>query len=559
MSRVPQDPDRVAAADPLAAEDPMADYLPEPTRPWHEAGARAAFGRAVADVDAQRTPIEVPIVIDGQRRDGEGTRDSVDPGEPTRVVARAAEAGAAHADEAVRIALRAQDEWGRTSAVERGRILRGAAAWMRERRDELSARQVFEAGKPWAEADADLCEAIDFLEYYARQAVLLDRGGPVQSPPGEANRLRYRPRGVTVVIAPWNFPLAIPTGMTVAALATGNATILKPAEQTPAVALHLVEALEAAGLPDGVLGFLPGPGEVVGARLVEHPDVATIVFTGSRPVGFQINATAAKVVEGQRTIKQVICELGGKNPMLVAADADLDEVVPAAAYSAFGFAGQKCSATSRLLVVDELHDQLVERLAEHAQELLVGHPRDGEVDLGPVIDAESHERLLAATRPDAGRVVHRGEVPEDAPATSSGASEPGARGWFVPPTIVTDLPEDHALRTDEQFGPILAVVRGRDLDELVTIANDTPYGLTAGLFTRSARDIQRVTDQLRAGNIYVNRGTTGAVVGRQPFGGFGHSGVGSKAGGPDYLHQFVNPVVTTENTVRAGFTPDLLT
>lgn len=544
MSHVPQDPDR-AGGDPLTAEDPMADYLPEPVRPWHEAGARDAFGRAVAEADARTTPIDVPIVLDGRRRDGEGTRDSVDPGEPARVVARAAEATAAHADEAVRVAVRAQEEWGRTTAVERGRVLRGAAAWMRERRDELSARQVFEAGKPWAEADADLCEAIDFLEYYARQAVLLDRGGPVQSPPGEANRLRYRPRGVTVVIAPWNFPLAIPTGMTVAALATGNATILKPAEQTPAVAYDLVSALEAAGLPDGVLGFLPGPGEVVGARLVEHPDVATIVFTGSRPVGFRINATAAKVVEGQRTIKQVICELGGKNPMLVAADADLDEVVPAAAYSAFGFAGQKCSATSRLLVVDELHDELVERLAAHARELLVGHPRDGEVDLGPVIDAESHERLLAASRPDDGRVVHRGDVPDE--------------GWFVPPTVVADLPDGHALRTDEQFGPILAVIRGKDLDELVAIANDTPYGLTAGLFTRSARDIERVTGQLRAGNIYVNRGTTGAVVGRQPFGGFGHSGVGSKAGGPDYLHQFVNPVVTTENTVRAGFTPDLLT
>lgn len=543
---VPQDPDRARAADPLVAEDPMADYLPEPVRPWHEQRVRDAFAQAVAAADADRTPIDVPIVLDGQRRDGEGTRDSVDPGEPMRVVARAAESTAAHADEAVRIALRAQEDWGRTSAVERGRILRGAAQWMRERRDELSARQVFEAGKPWAEADADICEAIDFLEYYARQAVLLERGGPVQSPPGEANSLRYRPRGVTVVIAPWNFPLAIPTGMTVAALATGNATILKPAEQTPAVAYDLVEALEAAGLPDGVLGFLPGPGEVVGARLVEHPDVATIVFTGSRPVGFQINATAAKVVEGQRSIKTVICELGGKNPMLIAHDADLDEVVPAAAYSAFGFAGQKCSATSRLLVVDELHDALVDRLAAHAKELLVGHPRDGEVDLGPVIDEESHQRLLAASQPDAGRIAHRhDDIPED--------------GYFVPPTIVTDLPRDHQLVRDEQFGPILAVVRGSDLDELVAIANDTPYGLTAGLFTRSARDIQRVTSQLHAGNIYVNRGTTGAVVGRQPFGGFGHSGVGSKAGGPDYLHQFVNPVVVTENTVRAGFTPDLLT
>ena len=532
--------------DPLTATDPVADYLPEPTRPWHDAAVRAAFARAVAERDADRTPLEVPLVLDGQRLEGEGTLDSVDPGEPTRVVARAASATPTHADRAVAVAARVQEDWGRTSAVARGRVLRDAAAWMRERRDQLSALQVFEEGKPWAEADADVCEAIDFLEYYARQAVLLGRGGAVQSPPGEANRLTYRPRGVTAVIAPWNFPLAIPTGMVAGALAAGNTVVLKPAEQSPGIAYRLVEALEAAGLPQGVLGFLPGPGEVVGARLVEHPLVATIVFTGSREVGFQINATAAKVVDGQPHIKRVVCELGGKNPLLVAADADLDEAVPAAAYSAFGFAGQKCSATSRLLVVDELHDRLVERLAAHAQELLVGHPRDGEVDLGPVIDAASHQRLLATTRPDAGRVVHRHEdLPEE--------------GWFVPPTIVADLPGDHPLVTDEHFGPVLAVLRGRDLDELVRIANSTPYALTAGLFTRSERDIARVTGQLRAGNIYVNRGTTGAVVGRQAFGGFGHSGVGSKAGGPDYLLQFVNPVVTTENTVRAGFTPDLLT
>ena len=532
--------------DPLTAEDPMADYLPEPTRPWHDAAVRRAFGRAVEQADAERTPIEVPVVIGGRRLEGDGTLDSVDPGEPTRVVARAASATARHADDAVATAARVQPDWGRTTAAERGSILRGAAAWMRERRDDLAALQVFEEGKPWAEADGDVCEAIDFLEYYARQAVLLERGGDVQSPPGEANRMSYRPRGVTAVISPWNFPLAIPTGMVAGALATGNTVVFKPAEQSPGIALRLVEALEAAGLPDGVLGFLPGPGEVVGARLVEHPVVATIVFTGSREVGFQINATAARVVEGQPHIKQVVCELGGKNPMLVAADADLDEVVPAAAYSAFGFAGQKCSATSRLLVVDELHDRLVDRLAAHAQELQVGHPRDGEVDLGPVIDEESYRRLLAASQPDAGRIVHRHtELPDE--------------GWFVPPTIVADLPDDHQLVRDEQFGPILAVIRGRDLDELVAIANGTPYGLTAGLFTRSARDIQRVTSQLQAGNIYVNRGTTGAIVGRQPFGGFGHSGVGSKAGGPDYLHQFVNPVVVTENTVRAGFTPDLLT
>ncbi|MFT6941905.1 MAG: RHH-type proline utilization regulon transcriptional repressor/proline dehydrogenase [Nitriliruptoraceae bacterium] len=532
------------AADALVADDPMADYLPEAMRPWHSDAARMSFAAAVEARDRDRTVLDIPIVIDGVRRSGSGTLDSIDPGDTARVIARAENATAAHADEAIASALRAHNEWSRTPAAERGAVLRRAAQWMRERRDELAALQVFEAGKPWAEGDADLCEAIDFLEYYARQAVVLERGGEVQSPPGEANSMSYRPRGVTVVIAPWNFPLAIPTGMVAGAIAAGNATILKPAEQTPAVAYGLLQAFEAAGLPKGVLNFLPGPGEVVGARLVEHPDVATIVFTGSRAVGFGIMETAAKVVEGQRTIKRVICELGGKNPLLIASDADLDEVVPAAAKSAFGFAGQKCSATSRLLVVDELHDQLVARLVEHSRELLVGHPRDGEVDLGPVIDAEAHARLMASSMPDAGTVVHRGAAPEG--------------GFFVPPTIVTGLPDDHPYVRDEHFGPLLAVVKRPTLDGLIEVANSTPYALTAGVFTRSARDIQHVTSQLRAGNIYVNRGTTGAIVGRQPFGGFGHSGVGSKAGGPDYLKNFTDPVVVTENTVRAGFTPDLL-
>lgn len=533
---------------PLRRGDPMLDYLPEPTRPWHDRGVRDAFGQAVARRDADRSVREVPMLVGGRRSMGAATIDSVDPGEPDRVLARSAAATAADADRAVEAALDGHRRWSRTPAVERGELLLRAAAWMRERRDDLAAEQVFEAGKPWAEADADVCEAIDFLEYYARQAVLLERGAPVQSPPGEANTMCYRPRGVTAVIAPWNFPLAIPTGMTTGALAAGNAVVLKPAEQTPAVAWGLVEALRHAGLPDGVLGFLPGHGEDVGARLVEHPDVATIVFTGSREVGFGINRTAARVVAGQPAIKRVICELGGKNALLVAGDADLDEVVPAAATSAFGFAGQKCSATSRLLVVEELHDELVGRLAAHAAELRVGHPRDGEVDLGPVIDDEAHARLMAAVASaDDGRVVHR--HPTDAlPET----------GWFVPPTIVADLAADHPLRTDEQFGPVLVVVRGRDLEALVEVANATPYALTAGLFTRSSRAIEDVAWRLRAGNVYVNRGTTGAIVGRQPFGGYGHSGVGSKAGGPDYLRQFVDPVVVTENTVRAGFTPDLM-
>jgi RHH-type proline utilization regulon transcriptional repressor/proline dehydrogenase/delta 1-pyrroline-5-carboxylate dehydrogenase len=367
----------------------------------------------------------------------------------------------------------------------------------------------------------------------------------VQSPPGESNRLSYQGKGVAVVIAPWNFPLAIPTGMTTAALAAGNPVILKPAEQTPAVARYLVEALVAGGAPRGVIQFLPGDGEVVGAALVEHPDVALIAFTGSKAVGLSIVQQAAVTRPGQRQVKRVVAEMGGKNPLIVDADADPDQAVPAAAYSAFGFAGQKCSAASRLIVLDAVYDQIVERLVGCSRELVVGHPRRPEVQVGPLIDEDAHKRVQrwVDEAPEQGRVLlHRDDVPGE--------------GFFVGPTIVEVADSGAPIARDEVFGPVLAVLRARDLDEAIALANDTDYALTAGIFSRSPASIRRAAAELRAGNVYVNRHITGAVVGRQPFGGYGMSGIGSKAGGPDYLLQFLDPRVVTENTLRQGFAPE---
>jgi len=415
---------------------------------------------------------------------------------------------------------------------------------MRSRRAELGALEVYEAGKPWAEADADVGEAIDFCEYYGREAIRIDEGGAVQSPPGEHNSLRYQARGIGVVIAPWNFPLAIPTGMVVAALVTGNAVLFKPAEQTPAIAAKLVEALTAAGLPEGVLAFLPGLGEEVGAYLVTHAEVSFVAFTGSKPVGLGIIESAARVRPGQRHVKRVIAEMGGKNALVVDADADLDQAVPIAVGSAFGYAGQKCSACSRLIVLDEVYDQLVERLVGATKLLRVGHPRDMAVDVGPLIDAEADARVRSYVEraPEEGEVVLAvDDVPED--------------GWFVGPTVVAAVRPGGRLATEEIFGPVLSVFRVGSFDEALALANDTEFALTAGLVSRSPAHIRHAATELRAGNVYVNRSITGAVVGRQPFGGYGLSGVGSKAGGPDYLFQFLEPRTVSENTLRQGFAP----
>ncbi|MGE3620197.1 MAG: proline dehydrogenase family protein [Acidimicrobiia bacterium] len=531
--------------------DAPGGYRPEPLREWRRASARSSFAVAVDQVGGRLSGrgIEVPALIDGERVRTARTIDSVDPGRPSVRVATSAACGPAQVDDAVAAARREEERWRRTPAVERARLLFAAADRMRRRRDEIAALECFESAKPWDQADADVCEAIDFCEYYGREALRLedpDRvAGRVQSPPGELNRLGYQGKGVTAVIAPWNFPLAIPCGMAVAALAAGNPVILKPAEQSPAVAWELAEALLGAGVPPGVFQLLPGLGEDVGAPLVAHPDVAVIAFTGSKAVGLEIVRQAGIHRAGQRHIKRVVCELGGKNALVVDHDADLDQAVPAAAYSAFGYAGQKCSAASRLIVHDAVYDVVLERLVGASRELVVGHPSRPEVQVGPVIDAEAHERVRGwvAKAASMGRVaLARTDVP--------------AEGFYVGPTIVEVDDPSAPIAVEEIFGPVLTVLRARDLDHALELANDVDYALTAGIFSRSPAHLEQAAAELRAGNVYLNRHITGAVVGRQPFGGYGMSGVGSKAGGPDYLLQFVDPRATTENTLRQGFSPD---
>lgn len=525
------------------AENP-GKYLPEPPAQWRLSHVRSSFGDCLDLVDS-RVGALVPGIIAGRRVQTESTLASVDPSDPSILVAESVACGEREADEAVSSGLRAWRHWADESIERRADVLFGAAGWMRERRFQLAALVILEVGKPWAEADAEVCEAIDFCEYYGRQMLRLGLGAPVDSPPGESNALRYQSRGVVAVIAPWNFPLAIPCGMVSAALVTGNAVIFKPAEQSPAVGAMLVKAFEGGGLPQGVLNFLPGRGEQVGARLVEHPDVAVVAFTGSKQVGLAINEAAAIHRPGQRQVKRVIAEMGGKNAIIVDTDADLDQAVPAVVSSAFGYAGQKCSAASRLIVVDPLHDEVVERVVGASRLMKVDRPRKMGTQVGPLIDSDSFDRVRSyqeMASQEGNVVLQRADVPD--------------QGWFVGPTVVTDIEPAARVVNEEIFGPVLAVLRAADIEQAIALANGTDYALTAGLFSRSPNHISLSSQSLRAGNIYINRGITGAIVGRQPFGGYGLSGVGSKAGGPDYLLQFLDPRVVTENTLRQGFAPD---
>jgi RHH-type proline utilization regulon transcriptional repressor/proline dehydrogenase/delta 1-pyrroline-5-carboxylate dehydrogenase len=426
----------------------------------------------------------------------------------------------------------------------RAAVLFRAASLLRARKAELAALMVFEAGKPIREADADVCEAIDFCEYYGREALRLGAGVPILQAPGETNQYRYQPRGVGVVIAPWNFPLAIPCGMVTAGLVTGNTVLFKPAEQTPGIAYRLVEILLEAGVPPGALAFLPGLGEEVGAELVGRSEVSFVTFTGSAAVGLSIIEQAAHHQPGQGHVKRVVAEMGGKNAIVVDTDADLDQAVPAIVASAFGYAGQKCSAASRVIGVGPVFDELIDRLAGAAELVIVGHPRELRTSVGPVIDEDAWKRVRRyqeAARVEGDVVLQRNDLPDG--------------GWYVGPTVMVTAEPRCRVATEEIFGPVLVAMRADDFDQALALAGSTDYALTGGLFSRSPARIARAAEEFRAGNLYVNRGITGALVGRQPFGGFGMSGVGSKAGGPDYLLQFLEPKVLTENTIRQGFAP----
>ncbi len=488
----------------------------------------------------------VPVIAGGKRIETEGEITSTNPANPALVVARSASAGVDEIDEALRCAREASGTWATTPTRQRAAILLRAADWISSHREELAALEVLEAGKPWREAEGDITEAIDYLELYSRAAVRLFESRGLDSPLGEMNRLMHRPKGVAAVISPWNFPMAIPMGMASAAIATGNTVVLKPAEQTPACALAILRAFEEAGLPDGVLNLAPGIGEEIGPHLVAHPEISVIAFTGSFAVGTSIIAAAARVAPGQRDIKRVIAEMGGKNAIVVDADADLDQAIPGAVHSAFGFAGQKCSAASRLIVLRGQEEELLERLEGAIQAIIIGDPRRPDVQMGPLIDGDALERVeryVAGARME-GRVIRSGqELPET--------------GYFTAPALVVDALPGSPVLQDEIFGPVLCVQLANDLEHAIELANSSVYGLTAGIFSRSPASIAMASHRLDAGNIYINRPITGAIPGRQPFGGHHHSGVGSKAGSPEYLGQFVNPVVVSENTLRQGFVPEI--
>ena len=396
-----------------------------------------------------------------------------------------------------------------------------------------------------------MCEAIDFCCYYARQAICLFQPQRLGRFAAELNHLRHRPLGVAAVISPWNFPLAITAGMTVAALVTGNTVVLKPAEQSPGIARRLCGMLWDSGVGHDALIFLPGYGETAGAALVHDPRVALIAFTGSREVGMGILEAASKVAPGQPQVKRVVCEMGGKNAIIVDDTADFDEAVPGVRYSAFGYAGQRCSACSRIIVLDSIHDAFVERLTAASAVLRIGDPIEPGTDVPHLIDEEARRKVEGYI--DMARaqhtLLHAGEV---APGLEEAVCRP-----FVAPHIFGDVAPDDRLAREEVFGPVLAVLRAKDFDEAIHIANDSVYRLTGGVYSRTPSHLDRAREQFDVGDLYLNRPITGSLVGRQPFGGFGHSGTGTQAGGPDYLMHFVRPAVTSENTMRRGFAPEL--
>jgi RHH-type transcriptional regulator, proline utilization regulon repressor / proline dehydrogenase / delta 1-pyrroline-5-carboxylate dehydrogenase len=523
---------------------PDLGFLDEPHADFARPDERERFAQALAAV-RRRLGVDVPLVIGGERVETAERLVSVNPSRAAEIVGRTAAAGPAEVDRAVAAALHAFPAWRAAGVEARANALGRVAGLLRERRPELAAWIVYEAGKPWAEADGDVTEAIDFVEYYRAQALDLQRPLTLGRRRGEVNHYTREGRGVVGVIAPWNFPLAILTGMTSAALATGSTVVMKPAEQTPVIAAKLMEVFEAAGLPPGVVNYLPGRGEVAGDRLVRHPDVGLIVFTGSLEVGTRIYATAA-ATPGNRLLKRVVAEMGGKNAIIVDDDADLDEAVQGILASAFGYAGQKCSAASRVIGVGRVYPRLVERLADAARTLPMGPADAPGIIVGPVIDETSRERILGYV--DLGKRLARPVLLRDADAALAALG-----GYYVAPSIFADVPPTCGLAREEIFGPVLSCMAAESYEQAIEIATDIEYALTGGVFSRSPVRLAAARHAFRVGNLYINRPTTGARVGRQPFGGRQLSGIGYQAGGPDYLLQFVETRVVSENTLRRGF------
>ena len=512
-------------------------YHPEPYSDFADPAKKAAYELALAGV-AERFGATYQLIIGGDGVETGDTIESVNPALPDQVIGTIASGGTAQAELALAAAWAAFPGWAALTATERARCGVKLAAIMRRHKYELSAIETFEAGKNWLEAEADVAEAIDFVDYYARQAVRLADPIPVVPWPGEENESHLIPMGAGVAIPPWNFPLAILVGMAMGPVLAGNTLVLKPASNTPIIGARWMEMVRDAGIPPGVINYLPGPGGEVGDFLVDHPKTRFVNFTGSKDIGLRIAERAAKVHQGQKWLKRAFMEMGGKDAMIVDETADLKAAAADAVRSAFGFQGQKCSAASRLILVDEIHDEVLHRVAEGAAALEVGPPKDN-LPVGPVISAAQHTAILGE--------IAKGM--EEAKLVVGGSAIDQDGGWYIQPTVFADVAPDARLAQHEIFGPVLSVIRAGDFDEALEIANGTEFGLTGGVYSRDRSRIERARREFHVGNLYVNRKITGALVGVQPFGGFNMSGSNAKAGGPDYLRLFMEMKTVAERWI----------
>lgn len=510
------------------------EYRNEPYTDFSIAENKLAFEEALKLVDSQKGR-EYPIIIGGEKINTEEKITSYNPSNFKETIGLTSRANKELAEKAILAAEKAFNNWKNICPKERANYLFNAAAIIRRRKHEFSALLVEETGKIWREADADTAEAIDFLEYYGRQMLLFERGMTLTSCDGEENECIYTPLGIGIIIAPWNFPLAILVGMTASAIVTGNTVIIKPSELSPIIAAKFVEVLEEIGLPKGVVNFLPGPGRVIGNYLVAHPKTRFINFTGSKEVGLNINETAAKTSVGQKWIKRVIAEMGGKNGIIVDSDSDLDAAADSIVASAFSFQGQKCSACSRAIIVEDVYDTVLEKIVEKARALKVGPARDYETDMTAVIDNSSYEKVLKYI-----------EIGKSEGRLLTGGIKCGSNGYFIAPTVFGEIDQNARISQEEIFGPVLALIKAKNFDNALEIANNTIFGLTGSVFTKKRPKIEKAKREFNVGNLYINRGSTGALVGTEPFGGFNMSGTDSKAGGSDYLLLFMQAKTIAE-------------
>lgn len=500
---------------PQYKHEPFTDFTVDANRKAMEAALKqikADFGK------------NYDLFVDGKYITTDNKIVSVNPSNKEEVIGTVSKANQEIAEEAIETAHQAFQTWKYTDPAERANILIRAAAIVRRRKEEFSATLVSEAGKPWKEADADVAEGIDFMEYYARQMIELKQGKEVNSRPGELNRYFYIPTGVAVTIPPWNFAFAIMAGTTVAPLVTGNTVLLKPASTTPVIAAKFVDVLKEAGIPDGVINYIPGSGAEVGDYLVDHPKTSLITFTGSRDVGTRLYSRAAQVQKEQHHLKRVIVEMGGKDTVVVDKDANIDVAVESIVTSAFGFSGQKCSAGSRAVVHEDIYEEVLDKVAKWTSELTVGEPTTKDIYMGPVINQAAYDKITNYIEigKQEGRLVAGGESDD-------------SKGYFIKPTVIADVDVEARIMQEEIFGPVVAFAKAKDFDHALEIANNSEYGLTGAVITNNRANIEKATLKFDVGNLYINRNCTGAIVGYQPFGGFKMSGTDSKAGGPDYL------------------------